>query len=133
MERVPQHTRGRYGLKYTPWPRHDPIKNYFPMPNGIFLLGPSSGALAVYSYLLCRENRTTPIGAREKSRDKLAHRDGEERRGLVGKMRAGVDGRPEAEPLMVTLAARLEIVRGEKKYGRRPKAMKKTPMRSSIR
>ena len=44
-------------MKYTPWPKRDPIKNYFQLPNEIFLLGLSPGALAVYSYLLCCENR----------------------------------------------------------------------------
>ena len=46
-------------MKYTPWPKRDPIKNYFQLPNEIFLLGLSPGALAVYSYLLCCENRST--------------------------------------------------------------------------
>ncbi len=34
-------------------------KNYFPVPNEMFLLGLSSGELAVYCYLLYRENRKT--------------------------------------------------------------------------
>ena len=46
-------------MKYTPRPKRDPIKNYFQLPNEIFLLGLSPGALAVYSYLLCCENRKT--------------------------------------------------------------------------
>ena len=46
-------------MKYTPWPKRDPIKNYFQLPNEIFLLGLSPGALAVYSYLLRCENRST--------------------------------------------------------------------------
>ena len=46
-------------MKYTPWPKRDPIRNCFLLPNEIFLLGLSSGALAVYSYLLCCENRQT--------------------------------------------------------------------------
>ena len=37
----------------------DPIKNYFPLPNEVFALGLSSGALAVYSYLMYIEDRTT--------------------------------------------------------------------------
>ena len=37
----------------------DPIKNYFPLPNEVFALGLSPGALAVYSYLMYIENRTT--------------------------------------------------------------------------
>ncbi len=34
-------------------------KNYFPVPNEMFLLGLLSGELAVYFYLLYRENRKT--------------------------------------------------------------------------
>ena len=46
-------------MRYEPWPKRDPVKNYFQLPNEIFLLGLSPGALAVYSYLLCCENRRT--------------------------------------------------------------------------
>ena len=46
-------------MKYKQWPKCDPIKNYFQLPNEIFLLGLSPGALVVYSYLLCCENRNT--------------------------------------------------------------------------
>ena len=41
------------------WPKRDPIKNYFPLPNGIYDLKLSHGAIAVYSYLLRREDRKT--------------------------------------------------------------------------
>ena len=41
------------------YPSHDPIKNYFPLPNEVFALGLSPGALAVYSYLMYTEDRTT--------------------------------------------------------------------------
>lgn len=34
-------------------------KNYFPLPNAIFSLGLSPGEIAVYSYLLCCEDRKT--------------------------------------------------------------------------
>ena len=37
----------------------DPIKNYFPLPNEVFVLGLSPDALAVYSYLMYIEDRTT--------------------------------------------------------------------------
>ena len=37
----------------------DPIKNYFPLPNEVFALSLSPGALAVYSYLMYIEDRTT--------------------------------------------------------------------------
>jgi len=43
--------------KYYTW--RDPIKNYFPLPNEVFALGLSPGALAVYSYLMYIEDRTT--------------------------------------------------------------------------
>ena len=39
--------------------KRDPIKNYFPLPNEIYQLGLSSGAIAVYGYLLRFEDRTT--------------------------------------------------------------------------
>ena len=35
----------------------DPIKNYFPLPNEVFALGLSPGALAVFSYLMYIEDR----------------------------------------------------------------------------
>lgn len=41
------------------WPKRDPIKNYFPLPNEIYTLGLSSTAIAVYGYLLRREDRKT--------------------------------------------------------------------------
>ena len=46
-------------MKYTPWPKRDSTRNYFQLPNEIFLPGLSPGALAVYSYLLCCEGRST--------------------------------------------------------------------------
>ncbi len=41
------------------WTKRDPVKNYFPLPNEIFSLGLSATAIAVYGYLLRRENRET--------------------------------------------------------------------------
>ena len=41
------------------WTKRDPIKNYFPLPNEIYSLGLSSTAIAVYGYLLFREDRKT--------------------------------------------------------------------------
>ena len=46
-------------MKYVPYPERDAIKNYFPLPNEIFLLGLSPGELSVYSYLLYLEDRRT--------------------------------------------------------------------------
>lgn len=39
--------------------KRDSIKDYFPLPNEIFCLNLSYGEIAVYSYLLYRENRKT--------------------------------------------------------------------------
>ena len=41
------------------WPKRDPVKNYFPLPNEIFSLGLSAGVIAVYGFLLHREDRKT--------------------------------------------------------------------------
>ena len=46
-------------MKHPKWSKRDPIKNYFPVPNEVFLLGLSPGELAVYSYLLFCEDRST--------------------------------------------------------------------------
>ena len=37
----------------------EPTKNYFPLPNGIYQLGLSAGAIAIYGYLFYIENRET--------------------------------------------------------------------------
>ncbi|MFA6812160.1 MAG: helix-turn-helix domain-containing protein [Bacteroidaceae bacterium] len=44
-------------MKYNRYPKRDPIKNYFPLPDEIFCLGLSSGEISVYSYLLYCEDR----------------------------------------------------------------------------
>ena len=44
---------------YKRYPRRDPIKDYFPLPNEIFSLGLCDGEIAVYAYLLRCENRVT--------------------------------------------------------------------------
>ena len=46
-------------MKYNRYPKRDPIKNYFPLPNEIFNFGLCSGEFSVYSYLLYCENRKT--------------------------------------------------------------------------
>ena len=45
--------------EYHPYPKRDPIKNFCPMPNEIFYIGLSYGAIAVYGYLLHIEDRKT--------------------------------------------------------------------------
>ena len=39
------------------YPQRDPIKNFFPLPNKLFYLRLSAGEIAVYAYLMYRENR----------------------------------------------------------------------------
>ena len=39
------------------YPPRDPIKNYFPLPNDLFHLKLTAGEIAVYTYLMYRENR----------------------------------------------------------------------------
>ena len=45
--------------EFYPYSKRDPIKNYFPLPNEIFHIGLSYGAIAVYGYLLHIEDRKT--------------------------------------------------------------------------
>lgn len=46
-------------MKYYQYPKRDAIKNYFPLPNEIFMLDLHYGEIAVYSYLMFREDRKT--------------------------------------------------------------------------
>lgn len=46
-------------MKYTRYKKRDAIRDYFPLPNEIFCLNLSYGELAVYAYLLYREDRKT--------------------------------------------------------------------------
>ncbi len=44
-------------MKKNNYQKRDSIKDYFPLPNEIFSINLSYGEIAVYSYLLYRENR----------------------------------------------------------------------------
>lgn len=46
-------------MKYTRYPTHDAVKNYFPLPNEIFCLDLCFGEIAVYAYLMYCEDRKT--------------------------------------------------------------------------
>ena len=46
-------------MKYGRYPKRDALRGYFPVPNEIFCLGLSSGAIAGYACLLRYENRKT--------------------------------------------------------------------------
>ncbi len=50
---------GGMHLKMNHWPKRDPIKNYFPLPNEIFSLNLCPGEIVVYNYLLFCEDRKT--------------------------------------------------------------------------
>ena len=60
------------------------------------------------------------------SRDELVCKARDEMKTLAQEMRQSIGSHPEVELLMVTLAAQLETVKGKKKYGYLPKAVKKT-------
>lgn len=44
---------------YQRWPRRDPVKNYFMVPNEVFSLGLNSDEISIYGYLLRCEDRKT--------------------------------------------------------------------------
>ena len=46
-------------MKFQKWPKREPLKHFFPVPNEIFILGLSPGEIAVYCYLLRTEDRQT--------------------------------------------------------------------------
>lgn len=46
-------------MSYNRWPKLDPIKNYFPVPNEIFNIGLDYREISLYCYLLRLENRET--------------------------------------------------------------------------
>lgn len=49
----------RYFMGFQKWPKREPLKHFFPVPNEIFILGLSPGEIAVYCYLLRTEDRQT--------------------------------------------------------------------------
>ena len=46
-------------MKKQSWAKRDPIENYFPLPNELYDLNLSRGAIVVYGFLLRCENRKT--------------------------------------------------------------------------
>ena len=46
-------------MGFQKWPKREPLKNFFPVPNEIFILGLCPGEIAVYCYLLRTEDRQT--------------------------------------------------------------------------
>ena len=56
-------------MKRSLWPTRDAVRDYFPLPKEIFLLGLSAAEIAIYAYLLfCEDRQTFQCGqATEKS------------------------------------------------------------------
>ena len=46
-------------MKFQQWPKRDPRKNYFLVPNEVFHIGLSHPEISIYCYLLSIENRET--------------------------------------------------------------------------
>ena len=46
-------------MKFRQWPKRDPNKNYFLVPNEVFHIGLSHPEISIYCYLLSIENRKT--------------------------------------------------------------------------
>ena len=46
-------------MKFQPWPKRDPNKNYFKVPNEVFHIGLSYPEISIYCYLLSIEDRGT--------------------------------------------------------------------------
>ena len=46
-------------MKFQPWPKRDPDKNYFKVPNEVFHIGLSYPEISIYCYLLSIEDRET--------------------------------------------------------------------------
>lgn len=44
---------------YRRWPKRDPVKNYFMVPNEVFCLDLDSSEISIYGYLLRCEDRKT--------------------------------------------------------------------------
>ena len=46
-------------MKFRQWPKRDPCKNYFLVPNEVFHIGLSHPEISIYCYLLSIEDRET--------------------------------------------------------------------------
>ena len=46
-------------MSYATYPKRDPIKNYFKLPNELYLLGLKPTGVAIYAYLMRIEDRET--------------------------------------------------------------------------
>ena len=46
-------------MKFQQWPKRDPDKNYFKVPNEVFHIGLSYPEISIYCYLLSIEDRKT--------------------------------------------------------------------------
>ena len=125
------------------WTKRDPVKNYFPLPNEIYQLGLSHGAIAVYGYLLRIEDRRTyqchpsyaTIGkAVGMSRNTVRKYVQElEERGLIRTERTSIitrDGRKQNGSLLYTIIPLQEVM--EQHYEQQFNALERTTERRKV-
>lgn len=71
-------------MKFRQWPKRDPNKNYFLVPNEVFHIGLSHPEISIYCYLLSIEDMVIGIiaDAMEIDRDDLKRRRAESARNV---------------------------------------------------
>ena len=55
-------------MKFQQWPKRDPDKNYFKVPNEVFHIGLSYPEISIYCYLLSIEDRGATPATRPSAR-----------------------------------------------------------------
>ena len=86
------------------WTKRDPVKNYFPLPNEIYQLGLSHGAIAVYGYHLSYATIGKAVGMSNNTVRKYVQEL--EERGLIVTERTSIitqDGRKQNGSLLYTI------------------------------
>ena len=125
------------------WTKRDPVKNYFPLPNEIYQLGLSHGAIAVYGYLLRIEDRRTyqchpsyatigkAVGMSNNTVRKYVQEL--EERGLIVTERTSIitrDGRKQNGSLLYTIIPLQEVM--EQHYEQQLHALERTTERQKV-
>ena len=125
------------------WTKRDPVKNYFPLPNEIYQLGLSHGAIAVYGYLLRIEDRRTyrchpsyatigkAVGMSNNTVRKYVQEL--EERGLIRTERTSIitrDGRKQNGSLLYTIIPLQEVM--EQHYEQQLHALERTTERQKV-
>ena len=125
------------------WTKRDPLKNYFPLPNEIYQLGLSHGAIVVYGYLLRIEDRRTyqchpsyatigkAVGMSRNTARKYVQEL--EERGLIRTERTSIitrDGRKQNGSLLYTIIPLQEVM--EQHYEQQFNALERTTERRKV-